>query len=52
MNLETWEYGDIAQILHLGGILARNRRYQAFTQCFQEGYEVIGVREEEIFKPG
>lgn len=48
INLEMWEYGTVAQVLHLGpydqetATIARLLKY-----INDQGYEIIGVHEEE-----
>jgi hypothetical protein len=54
MRLETWEYGDVAEILHIGPYDREKEtvdRLAAFTRA--GGYEMIGDHEEEYLKgPG
>lgn len=54
VRLETWEYGDVAEILHVGPYDREKpsiERLQAFIQS--GGYEAIGDHEEEYLKgPG
>ena len=48
VKLETWEYGTVAQILHLGAYdqeYATVERLHKFIQ--DSGYEIAGVHEEE-----
>jgi hypothetical protein len=48
VNLETWEYGEVAQILHLGAYDQETDDIKRLLKFIQEqGYEVIGVHEEE-----
>jgi hypothetical protein len=53
VNLETWEYGNVAQILHLGAYDEETidiKRLLLFIE--EKGYEIIGVHEEEyLTKP-
>jgi len=53
VTLETWEYGDVAQILHLGAYDEETADIKRLLKFIQEkGYEVIGVHEEEyLTKP-
>ncbi len=52
--VETWEYGTVAQILHLGTYaeeLPTIERLHAFIA--DEGYEIVGPHEEEyLSRPG
>jgi hypothetical protein len=46
--LETWEYGTVAQLLHLGAYADEEpniRRLHAFIE--EQGYEIAGPHEEE-----
>ena len=48
VKIETWEYGTVAQILHLGAYdqeCATVERLQHFIE--DSGYEIAGVHEEE-----
>lgn len=50
--LETWQYGTVAQILHLGGYDQEEEsvaRLMAFVA--ESGYRVSGVHEEEYLTP-
>jgi len=50
--LETWEYGTVAQILHLGSYAEEEgsvARLMAFIT--ESGYHVSGVHEEEYLTP-
>ena len=53
VKLETWEYGTVAQILHLGGYDQEQptvERLQKFVE--DDGYQIVGVHEEEyLTKP-
>jgi hypothetical protein len=46
--LETWEYGTVGQILHIG---AYDKETETITRLLKhiedEGYDVVGVHEEE-----
>jgi len=48
VKIETWEYGTVAQILHLG---AYNQEYPTIERLHQfieeNGYEIAGTHEEE-----
>ncbi len=54
VRLTTWEYGDVAEILHIGpydGETPTIQRLHQFIQ--QQGYEIAGYHEEEYLKgPG
>ena len=48
VKLETWEYGTVAQILHVGSFATEGptvRRLHEFISA--NGYEIAGVHEEE-----
>ena len=48
VKLETWEYGTVAQILHLGGYDQEEPTIERLHKCIEEnGYEIAGVHEEE-----
>ncbi len=48
VNIETWDYGTVAQILHLGPYDEEYPTVQRLHQFIQEqGYEIAGVHEEE-----
>jgi len=48
VKLETWEYGTIAQILHLGAYNQEGPTVERLHQFIEEnGYEIAGVHEEE-----
>jgi hypothetical protein len=48
INLETWEYGTVAQILHIGAYDKETVTVERLLKFIEDnGYEVIGVHEEE-----
>ena len=48
VNLETWEYGNVAQILHIGPYDQEKPDVERlFKFVEKKGYEIIGVHEEE-----
>ena len=48
VKLETWEYGTVAQILHLGPYDQEGPTVERLHQFVEEsGYEIAGVHEEE-----
>lgn len=53
-ELTTWDYGDVAEILHIGSYASEKptvEKLMAFIQ--NQGYEIIGEHEEEYLKgPG
>ncbi len=54
LKLETWEYGSVAEILHIGSYATENPTVEKLHQFIQaQGYEISGVHEEEYLKgPG
>jgi hypothetical protein len=54
VGLETWEYGDVAEILHIGPYDRETPTVERLTAFIRgRGYEVIGDHEEEYLKgPG
>lgn len=47
VTLETWEYGTVAQILHLGPFLTEGPTVQRLHEFITtSGYEIAGVHEE------
>jgi hypothetical protein len=54
VNVETWEYGTVAQILHIGAYAEEEPtidRLHAFIA--EQGYEIAGPHEEEyLSRPG
>ncbi len=48
VRIETWEYGTVAQILHLGPYDQEYPTIERLHQFIQEsGYEIAGMHEEE-----
>ena len=48
VKIETWEYGTVAQILHLGTYDQENATVERLHQFIKDsGYEIAGVHEEE-----
>ena len=48
VKIEVWEYGTIAQILHLGPYNQEEANIERLRQFIEDsGYEIIGVHEEE-----
>jgi len=48
VKIETWEYGAVAQILHLGAYDQEQPTVELLHQFIEEnGYEIAGVHEEE-----
>jgi hypothetical protein len=48
VKLETWEYGDVAQILHLGPYDQEGPTIERLMRFIEEnGYRISGVHEEE-----
>jgi hypothetical protein len=48
VRLETWEYGTVAQILHLGPYDQETKTIERLQQFITEnGYEIAGPHEEE-----
>jgi hypothetical protein len=48
VKLETWEYGTVAQILHLGPYDQETENIERLHQFITEnGYEIVGPHEEE-----
>jgi hypothetical protein len=54
VRLTTWEYGDVAEILHIGPYAKETPTIQKLHQFIkQQGYEIVGYHEEEYLKgPG
>ena len=52
--LTTWEYGEVAEILHIGPYDKEDQTIaKLMTFIEQQGYEIIGEHEEEYLKgPG
>jgi len=53
VKIETWEYGTVAQILHLGAYDQEEPTVERLHQFIEEnGYEIAGAHEEEyLTKP-
>jgi len=53
VNLETWQYGTVAQVLYLGPYSEETPTIEKMTRFIADsGYEIIGVHEEEyLSKP-
>ena len=48
VKLETWDYGTVAQILHLGAYDQEGPSVERLHEFIEEnGYEIAGVHEEE-----
>jgi hypothetical protein len=48
VKIETWEYGPVAQILHLGPYDQETKTIERLHQFIAEsGYEIAGPHEEE-----
>jgi hypothetical protein len=48
VKIETWEYGTVAQILHLGAYDQEGPTIERLHQFIEEnGYEIAGIHEEE-----
>ena len=48
VKIETWEYGDIAQILHLGPYNQEEASVERLFRFIEDsGYEIAGTHEEE-----
>lgn len=54
VRLVAWEYGDIAEILHIGPYAQETPTIQKLHQFLErQGYEIVGLHEEEYLKgPG
>jgi len=54
LKLETWNYGEVAEILHKGSYGSENSTVEKLHQFITEsGYEIVGSHEEEYLKgPG
>jgi hypothetical protein len=54
VELQTWEYGTVAQIVHVGSYSTEKKTIEKLHKFIEdEGYEIIGVHEEEyLTKPG
>ena len=50
-SLETWEYGEVAEILHIGPYNKEEPTVNKLMNFIKEqGYEVAGLHEEEYLK--
>ncbi len=48
VKIETWEYGTVAQILHLGAYEQEDAAVERLHQFIKDsGYEIAGLHEEE-----
>jgi hypothetical protein len=48
VKIETWEYGTVAQILHLGAYDQEQPTVERLHKFIEDsGYEIAGVHEEE-----
>lgn len=54
VDIETWEYGTVAQILHIGTYAEEEPTInQLHDFIAEQGYEIVGAHEEEyISRPG
>jgi hypothetical protein len=54
ISLATWEYGDVAEILHVGSYATETPTIEKlYSFIKQQGYEIAGAHEEEYLKgPG
>ncbi len=54
LKLETWEYGEVAEILHIGSYASENPTVEKLHEYIvSQGYEISGPHEEEYLKgPG
>ena len=54
VELQTWEYGTVAQILHIGPYKTEGKTVEKLRHFIEEnGYEIAGAHEEEYLKgPG
>ena len=54
LKLDTWEYGKVAEILHIGSYASENPTVDKLHQFItSSGYEIVGPHEEEYLKgPG
>jgi effector-binding domain-containing protein len=51
VELLTWEYGDVGEILHVGPYAEETPTIERLHQFIrQQGYEIIGFHEEEYLK--
>ena len=48
VKIETWDYGTVAQVLHLGAYDQEDATVERLQQFIEEsGYEIAGLHEEE-----
>ncbi|MBC8193939.1 MAG: GyrI-like domain-containing protein [FCB group bacterium] len=54
LKLDTWTYGQVAEILHIGSYASEAPTVERLHQFIKEsGYEIVGMHEEEYLKgPG
>jgi hypothetical protein len=54
VRIETWEYGEVAEILHIGPYSEEEPTIERLHQfIITQGYEIVGPHEEEYLKaPG
>jgi hypothetical protein len=53
LKIETWEYGTVAEILHIGPYNKEQPTIQKLTDFIQKsGYKISGTHEEEYLKAG
>jgi len=53
LKIETWEYGTVAEILHIGSYTKEQPSVQKLTEFIQKsGYKISGIHEEEYLKAG
>lgn len=54
VELDTWDYGEVAQILHVGPYDQEDTTVRVLVDFIrEEGYEISGIHEEEYLKgPG
>ena len=51
VSLTTWEYGDVAEILHVGPYTEEEPTIERLTDFIEEqGYQIVGPHEEEYIK--
>lgn len=52
VHIEDWEYGPVAEILHVGSYAEEGRTVERLYRFMREqGYEVLGPHEEEYLTP-
>ncbi|NBU98684.1 MAG: hypothetical protein EBS19_10840 [Spirochaetia bacterium] len=53
LKIETWDYGTVAEILHIGPYTKEQPSVQKLTEFIQKsGYKISGIHEEEYLKAG